>query len=130
MPNFNIKCLVSGSETDGKVAVFEEVVKPGAGPPRHTHRDQIEVFHVMSGTFQFEVDGEVIERSTGGTAVVPAKAVHAFRNVGDTTGTVRFELLPAGNSEEFFHRIVNEEIEDFRTFFNEYGLDLSGPPMG
>lgn len=129
MPTFNIACLVSGSETDGKVAIFEEITPPGFGPPLHTHREQIEVFHVLEGTLRFLVDGETIEVCAGGTAVVPAGAVHTFKNIGDAPSRIHFELLPAGKSEEFFQRLVAEEIEDFPAFFDEYGLDLSGPPL-
>ncbi len=59
MPKLDIKCIVSGSETDGKIAVFEEIVQPGIGPPRHTHRDQIEIFHIIEGTLKSELDGAI-----------------------------------------------------------------------
>ena len=133
MPNmqtFDIRCVISGTETGGQVAVFEEEIPPGGGPPRHTHRDQVEVFHILDGSLRFEVDGESFERAAGATAVVPAGAVHAFQNIGEAPAKIRFELLPAGQSEEFFETLCSGEVEDFGALFDRYGLDLAGPPLG
>ncbi|MFT7488330.1 MAG: quercetin dioxygenase-like cupin family protein, partial [Candidatus Promineifilaceae bacterium] len=65
MTELNIKCLISGKDTDGRIAVFEEIVAPGAGPPRHTHRTQVEVFHVIEGTLRFEIGGETKDVGSG-----------------------------------------------------------------
>ena len=129
MEKLDIECLVSGAETDGAVAVFAEVVQPGIGPPRHTHREQTEVFHVLSGVILFEIDGRRIEVSAGGAAVVPAGAVHAFKNMGQDAATIHFEMIPAGESEEAFRRLVSENITDPAAFFDRYGMDLVGPPL-
>ena len=129
MENLDIKCIISGNETDGKMAVFEEIVPPGSGPPRHTHRNQLEVFHVIEGSMKFEVNGEVFERGAGAAAVVPAGAVHSFRSIGEAPALIHFEMLPAGDSEEAFARMVTGEIGDVDAFFDKYGMDLSGPPL-
>lgn len=125
----DIKCIISGDETGGRVAVFEEIVPPGSGPPRHTHRNQLEVFHVIEGSLQFEVNGDLFERKTGATAVVPAGAVHAFRNIGAASAVIHFEMLPAGDSEEAFGLMVRGEVGDVGAFFDKYGMDLAGPPL-
>ena len=129
MQKLDIKCLVPGSKTGGVVSIFEEVVQPGIGPRRHTHREQTEVFHVLSGSVLFEIDGELTEVSAGGAAVVPAGAVHAFKNIGQDVATIHFEMIPSGMSEEAFERLVNEEISDPGSFFDQYGMDLIGPPL-
>jgi quercetin dioxygenase-like cupin family protein len=129
MEKLDIKCIISGNETDGKMAVFEEIVAPGLGPPRHTHRNQLEVFHVIEGSIQFEVNGDLFERNAGETAVVSAGAVHAFRNIGAMPAVIHFEMLPAGDSEEAFELMVRGEIGDVDAFFERYGMDLAGPPL-
>lgn len=111
------------------MSIFEEVVQPGIGPPRHTHREQTEVFHVLSGSVLFEIDGERTEVSAGGAAVVPAGAVHAFKNIGQDAATIHFEMIPSGKSEKAFKRLVNEEIANLESFFDQYGMDLAGPPL-
>ena len=129
MQKLAIRCLVPGTETGGAVSIFEEVVQPGIGPPRHTHREQTEVFHVLSGNVLFEIDGERTEVSAGGAAVVPAGVVHAFKNIGRDPATIHFEMIPSGQSEEAFKRLVSEEIENPGSFFDRYGMDLVGPPL-
>lgn len=131
MTELDIKCLISGKETDGRIAVFKEVLEPGVGPPRHTHRSQVEVFHVIEGTIKFEIDGTVSEASAGTAAVVPQGAVHAFRNIGSGPAIIHFEMIPAGESEEAFSRLIKEadQIEDIEAFFDRYDMDLSGPPL-
>lgn len=59
----------------------------------------------MSGKFRFEVDGKIIEKEAGGSAYVPAGAIHAFRNIGDEPGSIHFEMIPALNVEEGFNRL-------------------------
>ena len=130
-PPLNIKCIASGDQTDGDVAIFEEIVEPASGPPLHTHRNQVEIFHIIEGDFKFHVDGEEFEKSAGDTAVVKKGSVHAFKNIGKTQGRLKFELLPANRSEEAFEKLVNEgdQIEDVSAFFEEYDMDLAGPPL-
>ncbi len=131
MKDLEISCLISGKETDGKVAVFEEIVAPGTGPPLHTHRHQTEVFHIMEGLFRFQVDGKQFELGSGDSAVVPEGVVHAFRNIGETPACIHFELIPALEAEESFRRLSEESdaITDVAAFFDEYGMDLKGPPL-
>ncbi len=129
MDKLVIKCIVSGAETKGAVAVFEELVPPGSGPPRHTHREQLEIFHIIEGKLRFEVSGETFECEAGAAAVVPAGAIHAFRNIGDAPARIHFEMIPALRSEEAFTRLTTESITDVEAFFDEYGMDLAGPPL-
>ncbi|NDV61927.1 cupin domain-containing protein [Puniceicoccales bacterium CK1056] len=129
MSKFNIKCLVSSIETGGKVSVFEEVVTPGSGPPLHTHEEQLEIFHVISGHIQFELEGERIDVYTGGTATIPPGKKHAFVNKSEKNSIIHFELLPSGKSEEFFERLVAGRFEDIPSLFEEHGLKLLGPPI-
>ena len=129
MDQLDIKCIAPGEQSNGGVAVFEEIVAPGGGPPRHVHREQLEVFHVLEGTIKFEVAGESFERGPGSAAVIPAGVVHAFKNVGDGAAKIHFELIPALSSEEAFERLTTGPIEDVEAFFDEYGMDLAGPPL-
>lgn len=128
-PPLDIKNLVSGQQTAGALAVFVEIVPPGIGPPRHVHSRQIEVFHVISGTFLFEVDGVRTVASAGEVAVVPVGTVHAFRNIGAEPATLHFELLPALNSEQAFAKMVSGDIGDPETFFDTHFVKMTGPPL-
>jgi len=129
MDKLNINCLISTRETDGAVSVFEEVVAPHAGPPLHTHENQLEIFHVITGHIQFEVDGERIDVHAGGTASIPPGKPHAFINKSGEASVIHFELLPSGSSEAFFEKLVSGRFDNLPGFFKEHGLTLLGPPL-
>lgn len=128
---FDISCILPSSLTGDRMAAFAENVPPQAGPPLHAHRAQIEIFHVISGKFRFACDGKHTELGPGGAIAIPAGSAHAFKNIGNETGRLHFELLEAGKSEEFFHRLVTETdwTENVADFFSEYDIDLLGPPL-
>ncbi len=129
MNKLDIKCTVSAKDTEGKVSVFEEIVAPNSGPPLHTHETQFEIFHVISGHIQFEVEGKRIDVFSGGTALIPPGAQHTFINKNEGESVIHFELLPSGSSEEFFEKLVAGDFEDLPKFFEEHGLKLLGPPI-
>jgi len=131
LPTFNIRCLVPSADTGGTLAVFEEIDPPGQGPPLHVHREQSELFHVITGEFLFAVGDERLTLSAGGVALVPPGTAHAFKNVGDRDGVLHFELFPPGNAEEFFARLVAHDFDPAQmdAFFSDYGMDIAGPPL-
>ncbi len=131
MANLDISCIISGHDTDGAVSVFEEIVPIDDGPPLHAHRDQLEVFHVIDGAIRFRINGVDSIVSTGDSAFVPKGAAHAFRNVGSAPAVIHFEMLPSGDSEEFFSILANERdtIGDPVLLFDRFGTDLLGPPL-
>ena len=45
---------------------------------------------VIEGTFLFEIEGELHQAGPGDVAFVPRKAVHAFKNIGDRAGRLRY----------------------------------------
>ena len=63
--------LVPGSASDGAFAIYEDIVQPGVGPPRHVHRSQDEVFFVLDGKFDIEIDGQLSRAASGDVAYVP-----------------------------------------------------------
>ncbi len=78
---------------------------PGAGAPPNTHAGDDEAFYVLSGTYEFMVDGEVTRQGPGGFVPIPNGAPHAFRNVGE--GEARLLILnwPGRAHEAFFSRL-------------------------
>ncbi len=94
--------LVPGSTSDGAFAIFEDIVQPGVGPPRHIHRSQDEVFFVLDGKFDIEIDSRLSHAGPGDVAYVPRGSVHAFKNIGSKPGRLRYTFTPAGNTEAMF----------------------------
>ncbi|MEM7134319.1 MAG: cupin domain-containing protein [Chloroflexota bacterium] len=96
------KVLLIGAQNNAGCAMFEDIVEPGSGVPRHIHLEQDETFSFLEGTFDVEVDGQFIRVSPGDVAFIPKGAVHAWKNVGGSTGRLRYILAPGFNAEEMF----------------------------
>ncbi|MBT8194928.1 MAG: cupin domain-containing protein, partial [Bacteroidia bacterium] len=97
-----LRVLLSGKHTNGNLAVFEDIVEPGVGPPRHIHKEQDETFFFLEGTFDVEVDGKLHHMSAGDVAFIPRGTIHAFKNVGKDKGKLRYMFSPALTMEEMF----------------------------
>ena len=130
-----LKILLSGSQTNGNTAIFEDIVEPGIGPGRHIHYDQDEVFHFIEGEFIAEVDGKMYSFQPGDVALIPKGTVHAFKNVGKTTGRLRYIFSPAGTIEtmfrELYHSMEDGVISEEKMFelAKEHGQEFVGPPL-
>jgi quercetin dioxygenase-like cupin family protein len=62
-------------------------VEPGSPPIRHTHPGE-EIIYVLAGSLEYQIDGQPTKVYNAGEALtVPARAIHAVRNVGSGTGT-------------------------------------------
>ena len=126
---------VPGQATGGALAVFEDFVRPGAGPARHFHRYQDETFFVLAGKFDFEIDGSLFNAGPGDIAFVPRGAVHAFKNVGSDKGHLRFLFTPAGESETMFRAFLADArkrpltMEAMNEIAMNYGQICVGPPL-
>lgn len=80
---------------------FEATEPPGGGPPLHIHTRHEELFFVLEGEISFWLDGQVINRSVGGTAFVPRGIPHCFKNCSDRRARVLILFTP-GDIEGFF----------------------------
>jgi quercetin dioxygenase-like cupin family protein len=58
-------------------------------PPRQTWEDfrhsMDELVLVLEGNVEFEIDGKVYHPKIGEELLIPAKALHSVRNLGNTT---------------------------------------------
>ena len=130
-----LKILLSGAETGGAQAVFEDIVQPGVGPGRHIHHHQDETFFFLEGSFDVEVAGELYHMEPGDVAFIPRGTVHAFKNVGDTPGRLRYIFSPALTIEEMFRTFYASlqagtlSMETMAATALEHGQEFVGPPL-
>jgi len=131
-----LKILLSSSDTNELQAVFEDIVEPGLVPGRHIHHKQDETFLFLEGTFDVEIDGKLYKMSAGDTAFIPKGTVHAWKNVGDGIGRLRYIFSPALNIEEMFRAISS--ANEIGGMTDEFMLKLAqdypeqetvGPPL-
>lgn len=134
-PQITLKILLPTAATGGSVAIFEDIVAPGVGPGRHIHHGQDEAFLVLEGQFDFEVAGERIHAGPGDVAFVPRETVHAFRNVGETPGRLRYVFTPALRIEAMFRALFAAgnggvpSMEDMAAIALAHGQEFVGPPL-
>jgi quercetin dioxygenase-like cupin family protein len=59
---------------------------PGYASPRHTHPGE-EIVYVIEGSLEYEVEGKPpVTLKAGDALFIPAKAIHAAKNVGSGNG--------------------------------------------
>ena len=130
-----LRIFLIGEETDGTQEVFEDIVQSGVGPGRHIHHDQDETFFFLEGDFIVEIDGVVHEMSPGDVAFIPRGSIHAFKNVGESEGRLRYIFSPALKMEAMFRafqeaaqggEITETQMTDIAS---AYGQTFVGPPL-
>ncbi len=135
-PNaITLKILLSGNQTNGSQAVFEDIVEPGVGPGRHIHHHQDETFFFLEGKFIAEVGGQMMELNPGDIAFVPRGTIHAFKNIGDTAGRLRYIFSPAQSIEEMFREFYDAlqqgdlSADKMAEISLKHGQEFVGPPL-
>ena len=124
---------VSGSDTDGNFAVFEQtVLAKGAGVPLHFHPEQEEMFYVLDGSYRFKVGDEMFDLQVGDSIFLPRKIPHAWMLLSEK-GTAHVLVQPAGELENFFvklkaidHVPTPNEVAKISA---ENGMTVVGPPL-
>jgi mannose-6-phosphate isomerase-like protein (cupin superfamily) len=131
----SVSWKVSGSETDGRFAICEAVVSPGAGPILHLHHNQNEWWYVLEGVFAFQVGSEHFQAQPGASVFGPRGVPHAFRCLSDLPGKMLLSFDPAGQIEEFFVEIAalganaGAGRHSEKDVLSRYGLEFIGPPL-
>lgn len=129
------RVLLSGDQTSGSHAVFEDIVQPGQGPGRHIHHGQDETFLFEEGRFDVEIDGVRHHMQPGDVGFVPRGTVHAFRNVGDTPGRLRYVFTPAGQFEDMVRALyalsdgAPPDMSEMARVALAHGQEFVGPPL-
>lgn len=132
----HLKMLLTAEQTKGSFSLVEIGLQPGNFVPLHTHEVEDEVFYVLEGTVEFEVEDEKIIAEAGTTVYVPKGTFHGFRHVGDAPARL-FDLHTPGGFDQFFEATStvctdrakgppNEPIdfERFERICNQHGMVL------
>jgi quercetin dioxygenase-like cupin family protein len=101
----DIRILAREADTDGQLAVIDEVVPPGFGPELHVHDTFDEAFYVLDGVLTFQV-GNVITRGPTYTWLwIPRSTPHTFANRSQQLARTLVLCVPAG-FERHFDRLI------------------------
>jgi quercetin dioxygenase-like cupin family protein len=124
---------LESSECRNASNVLETEAAPGEGPPLHFHEQQDEWLYVLSGTFRFRLEDEVVPAPSGTFVFIPRNVPHTWQNVSGQPGKLRGAFVPPA-LEEFFERFAalpKEEatLDAFRTLAKDAGMAIVGPPL-
>jgi mannose-6-phosphate isomerase-like protein (cupin superfamily) len=89
---------------------------------RSAHAADREAFLVVSGRYEFDLDGRVEVHGPGALVRVPDGKPHSFRNVGEEDSAMMIMTWPGRGHDEFF-ATVGEPLLSGETRFPE-----GGPP--
>lgn len=129
----------AGSHTRGRLTVVEFVNPPGFAPPLHRHREEDEMFYVISGTAEFRCGGESLRAGPGDFVLLPAGVPHTFlvgpdeplRTLQITTpsGFEDFAAAAGGPAgERWLPPAAEVDPAALARAAAEHGIELLGPP--
>jgi len=89
--------LVDASDGAPNFAIRRFVLEPGASVPKHTNEVEHEQY-VLAGEYTVGIEGDTYEVSAGDSLLIPAGAVHWYRNDSEVEGTFLC-AVPNGDDE-------------------------------
>lgn len=126
------RIVVPANATDGAYAILERVSQPGFSPPRHIHRREDEIIHLLAGEVLVWCDGTSTALRPGDTATLPRGLPHSFRVMGIAPARMLLTIVPGG-FERFFAAVATLElpndIPDLLDLGEAFGIDYVGPPL-
>ncbi|MFO0827920.1 MAG: cupin domain-containing protein [Phycisphaerales bacterium] len=100
-----IRVRLSGNDTNGALALFEQSAKPGFSVPMHVHEREDETFHVIEGSIHVTVvrGSERLEifANAGDTVFAPRGLPHTWTAIGDRAAKLIILTSPAGMEHMF-----------------------------
>ena len=99
---------VGSGRTGGAYSLFEVEVAPGGGEAPHVQHREDECIRVIEGRFEYLGEDGRFEIGAGDLVYVPRGDLHAYTNVGATTGRLLVLHTPGGPHERFFDEAGDE----------------------
>lgn len=126
--------LLTAAETGGRIGVVESTCAPNAGPPRHIHHKEDEIFYVLSGEVTFWLEGEVMTKGPGEAVFIPRGKRHAFMVVSKEAARFLVIVTPGG-FENFFQEAaarqlrIPEDMAEVSQLGTIHNIEFVGPPL-
>ena len=133
---------VSSEQTGGAYSLFEVTVAPTGGEGPHIQHREDECFYVLKGRFEFLHEDVRLAAGPGSLIYVPKGKLHAFENVGETTGRMLVSQTPGGEYEGFVGEVgepatgegklpapegPTNNADRLVTIGAEYGVEMASP---
>lgn len=133
-----IRFLLSGSDSNGSVSVFELLVPAGQKLPAPPHKNDgyEETLYGIEGVVTWTVDGMPIEVGPGQALCIPRGAAHRFDNLGGRDAKQLVVLTPAIMGAAYFREaaeVINAAVgsppdrEKMTEIMRRHGMTVSAP---
>ncbi|MCE9589738.1 MAG: quercetin 2,3-dioxygenase [Planctomycetes bacterium] len=131
------RILATGDDTNGKYALVEATVPPGAGPPLHVHSREEEGFYVLEGEITLTIGDKRAVATPGTFANTPVGTPHTFKNESNRPAKMLALIAPAGLEKMFLEVGVpvadgtqvappptKAELEKLASVVARYGIEV------
>jgi len=129
------KTILPAAATDGAISVVDSLNPVGSGPPRHIHEQEDEIFVILTGEYEFWLDGQIIAKKAGNAIFVPRGREHTFRVLGRQLSR-HLPIHTPGGFENFFAEMaqggsrIPDDMEQIAAAAARHRLRFTGPPLG
>lgn len=136
----HVRILLGKKDTAGHFSVVEGTSAPGRFVPPHLHHREDEMFYVLEGTYEFELEGRKITAPAGTFIHVPKGTMHGFANRSDRPARLVNYHTPGG-FEDFFIEAGTEcvdvglgppggplDMQWLMNLFTKHGMELAARP--
>ena len=135
----HMRILMRGVDARNSCSVVEINTTEGNVVPSHRHKIEDEIFYVIEGEVEFELEGRTLLATPGTFVHVPRGVLHGFRNAGKGPTRMADFHLPGG-FDRFFEECgtvcedvslgppkVAPDMEQFFAICRKHGMELSVP---
>jgi mannose-6-phosphate isomerase-like protein (cupin superfamily) len=97
----------TGKDTHGNFGLFEFVMEVGSkGASPHIHKHLTEMFYVVEGEIELNLDDRTVLATPGSFMLVPENTPHGFSNPGQTQSKLLIMFCPADEREKYFEGLA------------------------
>lgn len=134
-----IRFLLTGDDSNGRVSVFEFTVPAGKklAAPAHKNDAYEEILYGIRGTLTWTVDGTPFTVGPGQALCIPRGAAHRFDNLGTEDAKQIAVISPAVMGPAYFREaaeVINAaggappDREKMTEVFRRHGMTVAAPP--
>ena len=99
------RIVLTGKQSQGKMAVIEMNIPPGSGPIPHEHPSFQESFYVLEGEVEMRTKEQTFLAKKGAMVTIPQNGpIHSFKNISGTFARLLCIVAPAG-LDSFFREV-------------------------
>ncbi|HEY0008512.1 MAG TPA: cupin domain-containing protein [Tepidisphaeraceae bacterium] len=101
----DVSYLATADDTGGAFTFVEISSAPRGGPPPHAHHREDEIFYVIEGTHEMQLDDRTETLAPGDAVFIPHGTMHRVTNASSTTRGRLLNIHTPGGFDKFFDEV-------------------------